>query len=94
MNEGGNFYIPAGGWTYTATVFPDNPGGGGITKFGSRRLTIQGAGTYSGSNQVVDGILRVQNDTALGRSSTGHLRGHRHVLADRHRGRSGERPWS
>ena len=39
---------------------------GGITKLGSERLTIQGDGNYTGLVDIVNGVLRVQNDTALG----------------------------
>ena len=39
---------------------------GGITKLGSRRLVIQGPGTYTGNVVVADGVLLVQNSTGLG----------------------------
>lgn len=44
---------------------------GGITKLGSRRLNLQGDGTYSGAVDVAEGVLRVQHDAALGIASTG-----------------------
>jgi autotransporter-associated beta strand protein len=44
---------------------------GSIIKLGSQRLIIQGDGTYSGSSEVAEGTLRIQNDTALGRGSSG-----------------------
>jgi autotransporter-associated beta strand protein len=69
FDEGSN--LGFGNWSYTATITANNPGGGGITKFGSRRLNLQGEGTYSNANEVQNGVLRVQNDTALGRSTTG-----------------------
>src|SRR5262249_12828793 len=64
-----------GNWSYTATVIPDNPGGGGFTKFGSRRLNLQGEGLYSNTNDIKEGVVRVQYDTALGRSNTGTASG-------------------
>jgi autotransporter-associated beta strand protein len=45
--------------------------GGGITKFGSDRLDLQGDGTYSGAVNINEGVLRVQNNTALGQATTG-----------------------
>ena len=44
---------------------------GGIIKLGSRVLSLQGDGTYSGDNVVREGVLRVQNNTALGTVSSG-----------------------
>ncbi len=41
-------------------------GGSGINKLGSKRLILQGDGTYTGLVDVVAGVLRIQNDTALG----------------------------
>jgi autotransporter-associated beta strand protein len=55
-------------WTFTVAL-PDVPDG--IIKFGSGRLSLQGDGTYDGPNEVRAGTLRVQHDTALGRSSSG-----------------------
>jgi autotransporter-associated beta strand protein len=46
-------------WNYANTT-------GGLTKLGSRRLVIEGSGTYTGNVDVKDGVLLVQNDTALG----------------------------
>jgi autotransporter-associated beta strand protein len=59
------------GWSYTATVTPDNPGGGGITKLGSQTLRLQGDGTYTGPVEVAQGTLVAQNDSALGHSTSG-----------------------
>jgi autotransporter-associated beta strand protein len=44
----------------------DGASSGGIDKLGSRRLIIQGSGTYTGPVDVQQGVLLVQNDTALG----------------------------
>ena len=44
---------------------------GGIIKLGSKKLTLQADGTYSGITQVAEGTLRVQHDTALGEASSG-----------------------
>ena len=41
-------------------------GPGGINKLGSQRLSLQGAGTYTGPVDIQDGVLRIQNGTALG----------------------------
>ncbi|MCI0680876.1 MAG: autotransporter-associated beta strand repeat-containing protein [Gemmataceae bacterium] len=48
---------------------------GGLSKFGSQRLNLQGDGTYSGAVQVAEGVLRVQHDAALGIASTGTAAG-------------------
>ena len=64
---------PVSNLTITAPI-ADGAGGtapGGITKFGSLMLTLQGPGSYSGPVDVREGTLRVQNDTALGQSSSG-----------------------
>ncbi len=39
---------------------------GGITKLGSRRLIIEGAGSYTGNVFISNGVLLDQNDTGLG----------------------------
>src|SRR5438477_410248 len=44
---------------------------GGITKLGSKRLTLQGDGTYTGPVDIKESVLRIQNDTALGTASGG-----------------------
>jgi autotransporter-associated beta strand protein len=67
LNQGGG---GGGSWSYSVTVIPTNPKGG-ITKFGSQRLDLQGPGSFTGSNIVAEGVLRVQNDTALGQQSSG-----------------------
>jgi autotransporter-associated beta strand protein len=72
VNPGGK---GSGGWSYTAVVTPDNPGGGGINKFGSQRLTLQADSTYTGPVDVQEGVLLIQNDTALGRASSGTTAG-------------------
>ncbi|MSQ93232.1 MAG: hypothetical protein EXR98_01605 [Gemmataceae bacterium] len=53
-------------WSYTATFVPDGNGILGITKLGSQRLEMLGAGIYQGSVNVKAGVLRVRNNTALG----------------------------
>ena len=47
-------------WNYGDTA-------SGLTKLGSRRLIIQGSGTYTGNVAVQDGVLLAQNSTALGK---------------------------
>lgn len=69
MNEGTG--ITGTVWEYTATATPGNLAPGGITKLGSRRLRIQGDGTYTNDVIVAEGVLRAQNDTALGSSVKG-----------------------
>lgn len=65
LNEGGT--DPGTVWDYTATIQPIAVTGmGGIIKFGSKRLTVQGDGTYRGDVDIREGIVRAQNDTALG----------------------------
>ncbi len=62
---------PLSNLTITAPI-ADAPGAiGGITKYGSLLLSLQGAGTYSGAVDVREGTLRVQNDSALGQASSG-----------------------
>src|SRR5262249_36442714 len=50
--------------TSTITNFGNTQGG--ITKLGSKRLNIQGDGSYSGAVNINEGVLRAQHDTALG----------------------------
>jgi autotransporter-associated beta strand protein len=57
--------------TLTGQMKDSQAGLGDITKFGSGRLILQGDGSYSGANEVAEGSLRIQNDTALGRETTG-----------------------
>jgi autotransporter-associated beta strand protein len=70
MNQGGGTSGTA--WTYTATINPSASGGtagvgaGGITKLGSQKLNLEGDGTYTGAVDVYEGVLRAQNNTALG----------------------------
>ena len=54
---------------------PCGTSGGGIIKFGSLRLNLQGPGTYSGPVDVREGVVRVQNDTALGQAGSGTATG-------------------
>jgi autotransporter-associated beta strand protein len=49
--------------------------GGGITKLGSRRLTLQADGTYTGPVAINEGVLRAQNNTALGTATSGTFTG-------------------
>ncbi len=44
---------------------------GGITKLGSRRLIIQGPGTYTGPVDIQQGVIRLQNNTGLGAATAG-----------------------
>jgi autotransporter-associated beta strand protein len=72
VNEGGGSAPPPNTWSYQATFTPTLPApAGGINKFGSKRLNLQGAGTYTGAVDVKEGVLRIQNDTALGDSTAG-----------------------
>jgi len=61
--------------TLTNQVTDSPLGPGGLTKFGSGRLIIQGDGNYSAANDVAEGSLRIENDTALGRETTGTSNG-------------------
>ena len=49
-----------------------NTGGSGdsLTKLGSRRLIIEGPGTYNGGVTIADGVLLDQNNTGLGAGNT------------------------
>ncbi len=61
----------------TANQIVDGPNGdpsgmpGGLIKFGSEQLILDGSGTYTGATDVQQGILTVNNSTALGLSTTG-----------------------
>ena len=72
MNEGGN---PDGGTAWdllSVQIVPKTPPGGvGLVKMGSRLLSMQGDGTYTGDVDVQSGTLQVKNDSALGRDSSG-----------------------
>lgn len=70
VNEGGSPNTNTA-WQYTATIIPTSPPNGGITKLGSKRLNVQGHGTYTGDVLVQEGVLRAQNDTALGDTTKG-----------------------
>lgn len=52
-------------WTYSAQIVP---GGnfGAIAKLGSQRLDMQGNGVYKGGVDIREGVVRVENNTALG----------------------------
>ncbi|MBX9583214.1 MAG: autotransporter-associated beta strand repeat-containing protein, partial [Gemmataceae bacterium] len=69
VNEGGN-PDPFTVWELSAEAEVD----GGLIKFGSKRLSLQGEGTYGGVTEVREGTLRSQNDTALGRKFSGTAR--------------------
>lgn len=55
----------------TSSIFNVAGTTGGITKLGSQRLALLGDGSYTGDVNVNEGVLRAQNDTALGLASTG-----------------------
>mgnify|MGYP005837221185 CR=1 FL=1 len=44
---------------------------GSLVKLGTQRLVIQSPGTYRGDVTIAEGVLLVQNDTALGAPGTG-----------------------
>ena len=71
MNEGGQ--DPGTVWDlFNVTIIPTvAPGGNGLLKMGSRLLSLQGDGTFTGDVAVQSGTLRVQHDSALGRNSSG-----------------------
>ena len=71
MNEGGQ--DPGTAWFLDNITITPNvpPGGNGILKMGSGLLSLQGDGTYTGPVTVQSGALRAQNDSALGRNSSG-----------------------
>ncbi|MCS7271227.1 MAG: hypothetical protein NZ703_09085, partial [Gemmataceae bacterium] len=61
--------------TITGSIADDlsiaGPPGPDLIKLGSRLLLLQGDGTYTGNVEIRSGTLRVQHDTALGRSGSG-----------------------
>jgi fibronectin-binding autotransporter adhesin len=68
----GNFSFAYDRWSYKVIIQPNSPGfAGGITKLGNSRVILQGDGTYTGGVDVKEGILRVQNDSALGHNTSG-----------------------
>jgi autotransporter-associated beta strand protein len=66
----GNASVPFSYWDYQATVTPGPMPSGGLTKYGSGMLDIQGPGFYTGPVSVQGGVLLDQNNTALGSAST------------------------
>jgi autotransporter-associated beta strand protein len=50
--------------------FSESAPGSGLTKLGSQRLTMLGSGTYSGPVDIRAGVLRIQNNTALGNGTS------------------------
>ncbi len=45
---------------------PASPQPGGVIKFGSQRLYMQGDGTYTGATDIKQGVIRDQNSAAFG----------------------------
>ena len=70
MNQGGGQTGTV--WNYNATVNPSAQtlAAGGILKLGSQKLNIQGDGTYTGPDDIQQGVVRLQNDTGLGGSAS------------------------
>src|SRR5262249_31599894 len=54
-------YVGGGTWTVV---------GGRLVKLGTQRLIAQGAGSYTGGVDIQNGVILVQNDTALGLGSS------------------------
>jgi autotransporter-associated beta strand protein len=54
--------IPISQLTWNDTI----SGSGGLTKLGSQRLIVEGAGTYTGPVDIAAGVLLNQNNTGLG----------------------------
>src|ERR1019366_9390045 len=48
----------------------DGASNGELVKLGSQRLILQGAGQYTGGVDIQAGVLRIQNDDALGTGSS------------------------
>ncbi|HXG08193.1 MAG TPA: Ig-like domain repeat protein [Gemmataceae bacterium] len=71
INEGSGLTGTA--WLYNLTIIPNLPSQGAFTKLGSKRLRVQGDGTFNGVVDVAEGVLRIQNDTALGSTSGGTI---------------------
>lgn len=61
--------------TITAQMSDFGSTPGGITKLGSRRLILQGEGTYGGAVDISEGVILTQNATALGLATTGAFTG-------------------
>ncbi len=60
---------PASMWHWNALVQPNPaPTIGGLNKLGSKLLVLQGEATYSGPEDIQQGVMLVQNTSALGRS--------------------------
>lgn len=67
MNEGGSPQ-PFTVWDLTVIL---QSGASGLEKLGSKRVRLLGDATFSGDVKVTEGVLSVENDTALGHSSSG-----------------------
>jgi autotransporter-associated beta strand protein len=61
--------------TISAAISDFGNTAGGITKLGTKRLTLLGEGSYTGDVFIREGVLRAQQDTALGLASTGTTSG-------------------
>ncbi len=57
--------------TLTASISDFGGSSGGLTKYGSRRLDLQGDGSYSGPVSIAEGVLRTQHNSALGIATSG-----------------------
>ena len=67
LNATRTFNMASGSMYLNGTV----SGSGGVTVSGGNNLVLAGTNTYSGATTVSSGILRVQNDSALGSSDQG-----------------------
>ena len=53
-----------------STIHDGFNGPGELVKLGTQRLILQGQGLYTGGVDIRTGVIRIQNDTALGSGST------------------------
>ena len=71
MNPGGG--QPGTVWTLSNIAITTTGGDSGLVKLGSKRLVLEGEGTYPGGTDIREGTIQARNDTALGQLSSGTL---------------------
>lgn len=66
MNSASNSFLDVRGSGNTTISGTIGTGTGGITKYGTGTLTLSGTNTYSGTTEIREGVLSLQNSAGLG----------------------------